>query len=527
MYSQLSQDISLYELALGSEHPPQTLQVSLATLQSMVGGAIDLLIEQQISATLWIKPASGWEEEISRYRLSGVPHNIYISHHQNREITDENSPEAAAAENLLNNPSHNITGIRPGVLPKEYSHHLMADIPPMVEIELGLESLLHQEYFLLFISNLFCGLIIAHRPRSIKYSKDSSKDIPRQHLLLAACSFDKLTLGRVWLGIKQTIKTDGKELHNSENININSIKSAILATDDILSCANPNNQNIVQPSELIFLNHLLSKQIQRQEEILHRANNYMASAATAEALRQRNEELLDTLRLKDDFLSNVGQELRTPLTNMKTALTLLNSPHLKAEQRVRYMQVLNMECDRQTSRINGLLDLVQLDRAIEHDFWQPLNLADIVPGVVSTYQPLAQEKGVMLAYTIPEDLPSISSLRAWLKQIVINLLHNSLKFTPTGGQVWVKAKQQGEYVQLEFTDTGVGIPPSEIPKIFDCFYRGRQAADEDPAGAGLGLTIVQKLLLHCGGSISVKSHLGKGSTFNVLLPIFKQEELVR
>lgn len=522
MYSQLSQDVSLYELALGSEHPPQTLQVSLATLQSMVGGAIDLLIEQQISATLWIKPASRWEEEISRYRLSGVPHNIYISHHENRELIDENYPTETATENLVNNSSHNITGMRPGVLPKEYSHQIMANIPPMVEIELALESLLHQEYFLLFISNLFCGLIIAHRPRSIKYSKAVGKDIPRQHLLLAACSFDNLTLGRVWSGIKQAIKIEEKELHSAENINGSSIKSALLATDEILAVSNQNNQN----SELIFLNHLLSKQIQRQEEIWHLANNYMASAAAAEALRQRNEELLDTLRLKDDFLSNVGQELRTPLTNMKTALTLLNSPHLKAEQRVRYMQVLNMECDRQTSRINGLLDLVQLDRAIEHDFWQPLNLADIVPGVVSTYQPLAQEKGVMLAYTIPDDLPSISSLRAWLKQIVINLLHNSLKFTPAGGQVWVKAKQQGEYVQLEFTDTGVGIPPSEIPKIFDCFYRGRQAADEDPSGAGLGLTIVQKLLLHCGGSISVKSHLGKGSTFNVLLPIFKQEELV-
>ncbi|MCY7394096.1 MAG: ATP-binding protein [Leptolyngbyaceae cyanobacterium CAN_BIN12] len=108
----------------------------------------------------------------------------------------------------------------------------------------------------------------------------------------------------------------------------------------------------------------------------------------------------------------------------------------------------------------------------------------------------------------------------WLKQIVINLLHNAIKFTPSSGQVWVRAKQQGEYVQLEIRDTGVGIASSEIPKIFDRFYRVRQSAD-DSSGAGLGLTIVQQLLLHCGGSISVKSRVGEGTTFNVLLPVYK------
>jgi len=125
----------------------------------------------------------------------------------------------------------------------------------------------------------------------------------------------------------------------------------------------------------------------------------------------------------------------------------------------------------------------------------------------------------MLAYTVPEDLPTVSCFSAWLKQIVINLLHNSIKFTPTGGQVWVRSRLQGDYVQLEFRDTGIGIRTNEIPKIFDRFYRVRPAAGVDSGGAGLGLTIVQQLLLRCGGSISVKSRLGEGSVFNVLLPI--------
>ena len=90
--------------------------------------------------------------------------------------------------------------------------------------------------------------------------------------------------------------------------------------------------------------------------------------------------------------------------------------------------------------------------------------------------------------------------------------------------MWVRAKQQGDYIQLEFRDTGIGIATTEIPKIFDRFYRIRQAIDEDAGGAGLGLTIVQKLLLHCGGSITVKSRVGEGSTFNVLLPIYRGQE---
>jgi two-component system, OmpR family, phosphate regulon sensor histidine kinase PhoR len=265
---------------------------------------------------------------------------------------------------------------------------------------------------------------------------------------------------------------------------------------------------------------LFSKQIQRQEELWQRATAHRKQAELVNLLQLQNEELVATVRSKDDFLNTIGQELRTPLTNMKTALTLLNSPNLKPPQRQRYMELLTKECDRQTSLIGSLLDLVSLDQMAERKILEPLRLSDIVPGVVSTYQPLAEEKGIRLAYTIPEDLPPVANLGPWLRQIVVNLLHNGVKFTPRGGQVWVRAKQQGEYLQLEFKDTGIGISVQEIPKIFDRFYRVRQA--EDTGGAGLGLTIVQQLLLRCGGSIQVKSRPGEGSIFNVLLPIYQE-----
>jgi len=272
--------------------------------------------------------------------------------------------------------------------------------------------------------------------------------------------------------------------------------------------------------EMELLNQWLMKQFQRQEGLWRRLSSYRKQAEQAETHQLQHEELLNAIRLKDEFLSMVVQELRTPLTNMKTALSLLRSASLKPPQRQRYIQLLNTECDRQSSLIRGLLDLSQIEQTGDQAM-QPLALSEIVPGVVSTYQSLAQEKSISLTYSIPEELPPVSCLVPWLRQVLINLLHNSVKCTGNGGRIWVRAKRQGDYLQIDVQDTGVGIAISEIPKIFNRFYRVRSQGVDDTSGAGLGLTIVQQLLLRCGGSITVNSRLGQGSTFSVLLPIYQ------
>jgi two-component system, OmpR family, phosphate regulon sensor histidine kinase PhoR len=230
----------------------------------------------------------------------------------------------------------------------------------------------------------------------------------------------------------------------------------------------------------------------------------------------QTETILDDF--KDESIAHLMQELCTPLTNIKTALKLLESPALKQPQRQRYLGLIRGECDRQTALINGAARLLALDRLSVESSIEPLQLSQIIPGVVSTYQPLAEEKGIRLGYTIPDNLPTIFCVEMWLRQIAIDLLHNGIKYTHSGGQVFVRAKAQGEYVQLEFKDTGIGISTAEIPKIFDRFYRVRNLPDEENNGAGLGLTIVQHILMRCGGSISVTSQLGVGSKFQVLLP---------
>jgi len=486
-------DVSLYELAVNTEPSPQSMPISSTTLVSLVGSVIDLLIEQQISAKLWVKPPPGklWQAQIQRYHEQvGVSHAIYTCHLQSQ------TPTA-------------VTGIASEQyqVPQTGRGESYIDPYPVVSVQMSPTRQLRREYFLLVLSPQLCGVILAYRPRlrrqnGVIEQANQNETQPRQ---LAVCSFEASVIQRVLDGIKQALAQSQSQTTPESS---DAPNAEILANWDSLFICPP-------APDPVLLSQLLAKQIQCQEEIRQSATINRATSS----LQLQYQELLNTLRLKDEFLSNLCQELRTPLTNMKTALSLLHSPQLKPAQRQRYLHLLNTECDRQSSLISGFLNLMQLDRVAEQTIWQPIRLSEIVPGVVSTYQPLAQEKGIMLAYTVPEDLPAVSCLSAWLKHIVINLLHNSIKFTPTSGQVWVRARRQGDYIQLEFRDTGIGIPTSEIPKIFDRFYRVRPVANEDAGGAGLGLTIVQQLLLRCGGSISVKSRLGQGSTFNVLLPI--------
>jgi len=256
-----------------------------------------------------------------------------------------------------------------------------------------------------------------------------------------------------------------------------------------------------------------------QERLQQQARAYRRQAMTASSLSTQNESLMNTLKLKDNFLNTVGQELRTPLSTIKTALPLLSSPNLKPPQRQRYLEMISRECDRQVNLINGVLELLHVERTVMTAQPEPINLFDILPGVVSTYQPLAQERGIRLAYTVPNNLPAICCPETWVRQIVIQLLSNSIRYTASGGEVWVTVQPgEDDMLTINIRDTGVGIPQNELPHIFEHFYRGRQVnADDD--GVGLGLAIVRQLLVYCDGQISVESQPEVGTHFTVKLPL--------
>lgn len=494
----LAQDLSIYQLALSVKTPPQPLSLSPATLLSLVRSQIDLLIEQKIAATLWVKlpPQKIWQSELARYhswvKVSDVIYSCDVGSLQSKtEVLSSDDSNA-----------HFANSDEKSIIPSR-SYQKVQLLP---------DSQLRREYFLMVLSPQFCSLILAQRCLTqVRFASThkihKSPKANKTSALLTINTFEGRIIQRVLDGIKQATVPD----------------SFSLVPADFICPSMP---------DATLMSSLLQKQLQRQEEI----NRQIAVERTSK-VQQQNQKQHNKEELKDEYLNNVCQELRTPLTHMKTALSLLNSPNLKPTQRQRYLQMLNNLCDRQSSLITGLLDLVELERNLDLTTLESVRLCDIVPGVVSTYQPLAEEKGIILSYTVPNDLPAVRCVTGRLRQIVINLLHNSIKFTPNGGQVSVRAflggtsQREGiqkastttlgksNYVQLEFRDTGIGIAENEIPKIFDRFYRVRSGTTEDKGGAGLGLMIVQQLLRRCGGSISVKSKLSEGSIFTVQLVV--------
>jgi two-component system, OmpR family, phosphate regulon sensor histidine kinase PhoR len=226
----------------------------------------------------------------------------------------------------------------------------------------------------------------------------------------------------------------------------------------------------------------------------------------------------DTELPEPESITDLWRELRAPLTTIKTALSLLDSTSLKPPQRKKYQDLIRSECNRQNALIDGAEKLWEVEQQPWIDC--QTNAADLLPAVVGTYQPLASDLGITLSCQVPANLPLVGCSEVWLKQITMNLLDNSIKFTRPGGAVSLQAMVQNDYVQLEFRDNGVGIASADLPKIFDRFYRGRNLPPTSKViGAGLGLTIIQKILLRCGGSISVVSQPDTGSRFRVLLGV--------
>ncbi|HBE18543.1 MAG TPA: hypothetical protein DEG17_26740 [Cyanobacteria bacterium UBA11149] len=460
-------DFSLYQLALENLSIDRAALVSPLLLKSLVGTILDIAIAQKISGTICAKlpPGGSWISEINRYRKQDwFTERIYLCGGEEEiEVTDRSGAE-----------TDDDTEAR------------------IIPLQIGGGNLLKPELFLIVISDEFSSLIAARPLTQIK--SDTGRE--GNDSLGVIWTFNRRVINLVMGKLKEAIGDDLEKKLWEELANIDDKRIEASVDED---------------REINLLNQLLVKQLERTETILHPPAKIKVPSPK------------DNLRNQDELLKRVAQELKTPLTNMKTALSLLDSSQLKPVQRQRYMQLLHTECDRQNSLIAGLLDLVQIDEDLYDTVMPGVELAEIIPGIVSTYQPLAQEKGIQLGYTIPSNLPPVSCLETWLRQITINLLNNSLKFTLTGGKVRVLASLQGEYIQLAFSDTGIGIAPSEITKLFDSFYRGRPIAGAE-TGAGLGLTIVQQLLLRCGGSISVNSQLRKGSTFKVLLPIASSGE---
>ncbi len=240
-----------------------------------------------------------------------------------------------------------------------------------------------------------------------------------------------------------------------------------------------------------------------------------------EELQSANERLRELDRLKSAFVSIVSHELRTPMTSIKGYVEnmLDGLAGSLTDKQVYYLTRVRYNTDRLTRMINDLLDLSRIEAGRVELHLEPVPLPVLVNEVVEGVQRVAGEKGLTVRQELQAGLPLVRGDRDKLYQILTNLIQNAIKFTPKGGEVVVRSEvRDPEFVQVCVTDTGCGIPPLELDKIFDRFFRGETVPTE-ARGAGLGLAITKSLVELHDGRIWVESTVGEGSLFYFTLPI--------
>jgi len=218
------------------------------------------------------------------------------------------------------------------------------------------------------------------------------------------------------------------------------------------------------------------------------------------------------------FSADASHELQTPLTILKGEIEVaLRSPRTADEYRAVLTSALE-EIDRLTRLVDGLLLLARADAGVLRMDRRPVDLTKLVEDVCGQAKVLADARGVVLRPEGMEPL-TISGDYDRLRRMLLNLVDNGLKYTPSGGRVGISLRREGPWAALRVADTGIGLSPEEQKKIFERFYRSPEAKSRGEGGAGLGLCIARSIVEAHGGKIRIESAPGQGSAFTVLLPL--------
>jgi signal transduction histidine kinase len=243
-------------------------------------------------------------------------------------------------------------------------------------------------------------------------------------------------------------------------------------------------------------------------------------------LGRANEQLKELNSLKSAFISIVSHEIRTPLTSMKgfveNLLDGLAGP--LTEKQSSYLSRVKHNVERLTRMLNDLLDLSRIEAGRLEIQLASLSLTDSVTDVVDSFQPIAKGKGIRLSAEHPTVPMQVIGDRDKLHQVLTNLVHNAIKFTPKGGEIRVEVQPHGDrFIKVCVSDTGPGIPPADVDRVFEKFFRG-ESAPPDLRGAGLGLSISKTFVELHGGVIWVESTPHCGSRFSFTIPATKPSQ---
>ncbi|MCU0441322.1 MAG: ATP-binding protein [Bacteroidia bacterium] len=267
-------------------------------------------------------------------------------------------------------------------------------------------------------------------------------------------------------------------------------------------------QMLQESQQLIELN----KELRKKSNELTRASEQLKEAYTK--LKQMDEA-------KDEFLYTVTHELRTPLTSIRSMAEIVyDHPDLEEAQRQQFLGAVVKESERLSHLITQVLNLEKYENGKQSLHYTSFDFGKLVEDVSTSFALLAKEKSIVFKTFIPNSMLLLRADKDLLQQVIVNLLGNAMKFTAEGGAIKVNVVEENEWVHVSVSDTGKGIPLEWQPFIFDKFFQAINQTVKKPVGTGLGLAICKRIVEMHGGSIEVKSELGKGAHFRFMIPTF-------
>ncbi|MBI4549044.1 MAG: HAMP domain-containing histidine kinase [Ignavibacteriae bacterium] len=261
--------------------------------------------------------------------------------------------------------------------------------------------------------------------------------------------------------------------------------------------------------------------VQTHDEI---GNVAQAFNQMADTIQRHMDELAAMDSMRRELIANVSHDLRTPLSSMQGYIetVMMKNGVLSAHERQQYLQTILDSTLKLNKLVQELFELSKLEAKQTLPAIEPFSLTELVQDVTQKFQPQAEKQGVVLKTSFEKDFPLVSADIGMIDRVLQNLIENALNYTRKNGQVMLELVQVNSKIQIKVSDTGCGIPLSELPHIFDRFYRARGPRTRSD-GAGLGLAIVKKILELHGEAIHVESRENAGTTFTFHLPLHRRE----
>ena len=237
-------------------------------------------------------------------------------------------------------------------------------------------------------------------------------------------------------------------------------------------------------------------------------------------------ELRNLQTMRRELIGNISHDLRTPLAGIKAMVETLQDTALDDKKAANdFLTRIDDEVNRLTQLVSEITELSRIESGKAELRKEPININLLIQDVITHINPLADSQQIIINTSLNPDLPIISADKDRIRQTLINLLHNAIKFNHPGGKVLISSNFNTVFVIVNVSDTGLGISKDDLPHIFERFYKGDKSRAK--GGSGLGLAIAKHTIQAHGGNISVISEEGKGSTFSFAIPIKDNNDIIR